>query len=395
VDMASHQPEHAALCPVRHIWAQQQTERSPGVCPVRSTWDTTALYHPNGTFQHPPIGADGGATKCPMAGVSASNLPQSADISQCPYMSLSTGPRVADKREPAEQLRLTTIGHVTNDINIFVGKETRMQGGGVLFSGVAASNLGMNVEVITKCAAEDRPVFQKLYAPSGTKVRFLPSPVTTCCENNYPKPNSDERMQRFHAVGAAFAEQDLKQIESTIVHINPLSYGEFPDELIPKIKEMNPSVQYLVADAQGFIRHIDVENEGKISYEDWRAKEKYLKYFDLFKVDDKEAAVLTGEKDMKTAMRILHQKGAKAVLGTFNAGVFLFDGNAFFEAKFGPWKVEGRTGRGDTATASFLAAGGLSGGPWKRNVALEFAARVTTVKMQYPGPYRRPTAAAL
>jgi len=38
-------------------------------------------------------------------------------------------------------------------------------GGGVLFSGVAASNLGMNVEVVTKCSAEDKPVFQKIFAP--------------------------------------------------------------------------------------------------------------------------------------------------------------------------------------------------------------------------------------
>lgn len=64
------------------------------------------------------------------------------------------------------------------------------------------------------------------------------------------------RVQRFHAVGAPFTVDDLKHIESTIVHINPLSYGEFPDELIPKIKELNPSVQYLVADAQGFIRYV-------------------------------------------------------------------------------------------------------------------------------------------
>lgn len=336
-----------------------------------------------------------GQARCPMGyfSISASSgaPASSSDAPKCPFASLSLGSST-DRRAPPEQLRLTILGHVTNDINIFVGKETRAQGGGVLFSGVAASNLGMNVEVITKCSAEDKPVFQKIFAPSGTKVQFLPSQETTCCENNYPKPNSDERIQRFHAVGAPFAVDDLKHIESTIVHINPLSYGEFPDELIPKIKELNPSVQYLVADAQGFIRHIDMQNGGKISHKDWAAKEQYLKYFDLFKVDDKEATVLTGEKDMKRAMQILHEKGAKMVLGTYNAGVLLFDGNIFCQASFGPWKVEGRTGRGDTVTASFLAAAGLSGGPWKRNVALEFAARVTTTKMQYPGPYRRPTA---
>jgi ATP-dependent exoDNAse (exonuclease V) alpha subunit len=56
-----------------------------------------------------------------------------------------------------------------------------------------------------------------------------------------------------------------------------------------------------------------MQNGGKISHKDWAAKEQYLKYFDLFKVDDKEATVLTGEKDMKRAMQILHEKGAKMV----------------------------------------------------------------------------------
>lgn len=63
------------------------------------------------------------------------------------------------------------------------------------------------------------------------------------------------RIQRFHSLGAPFSAADLAHIESTIVHINPLFYGEFPDELIPKVKELNPSVKFLVADAQGFIRY--------------------------------------------------------------------------------------------------------------------------------------------
>jgi hypothetical protein len=331
--------------------------------------------------------------ECPLGFSSSSLSPGS--LAKCPYASLSLATHHTDNRAPAEQLRVTIMGHITNDINIIVGKETRMPGGGVLFSGIAASNLGMNVEIVTKCAPEDKPVIQKLLAPSGTKARLLPSLATTCCENNYPKPNSGERVQRFHAVAAPFCAEDLVGINSTIVHINPLSYGEFPDELIPKVKEINPSVLYLVADAQGFIRHIDMANGGNVSHKDWAAKEKYLKYFDLFKVDEKEAIVLTGEKDLKKAVKILHRMGAQLVLGTYDEGVCLFDGNALYEASFGPWKVEGRTGRGDTVTASFLAAAGLSGGPWKRNVALEFAARVTTLKMQYPGPYRRPGTAAL
>lgn len=48
---------------------------------------------------------------------------------KCPFASLSLGSST-DRRAPPEQLRLTILGHVTNDINIFVGKETRAQGTG-------------------------------------------------------------------------------------------------------------------------------------------------------------------------------------------------------------------------------------------------------------------------
>ena len=55
------------------------------------------------------------------------------------------------------------------------------------------------------------------------------------------------------------------------------------------------------------------------------------------------------------------------------------------EGAFSGFTLEGRTGRGDTCTASFLVARGRGMGLAE---AAAFAAEVTSRKMQYRGPYR-------
>ena len=71
--------------------------------------------------------------------------------------------------------------------------------------------------------------------------------------------------------------------------INALWFGEFPEELIPHARK---HCKFLVGDAQGFVRH--VEQGGAMHHKDWANKSKYLKYFDLFKIDNKEAKTLCG-----------------------------------------------------------------------------------------------------
>jgi sugar/nucleoside kinase (ribokinase family) len=70
---------------------------------------------------------------------------------------------------------------------------------------------------------------------------------------------------------------------------------------------------------------------------------------------------------------------------THRDGVCVFDGGKVHEAAFSGFTLEGRTGRGDTCTASFLVARGRGMGLAE---AVAFAAEVTSRKMQYRGPYR-------
>ena len=209
-----------------------------------------------------------------------------------------------------------------------INKETRHEaGGGVYFGSVAASNLGMDVAaVITKCAASDIALFADTFQSSGMSresLHFLPSHSSTSCRNEYPTSNPDDRIQRMLSLAAPFSVEDLSLVpKDGVLIVNPLWYGEFPPELLSIARR---SCTHLVGDAQGFLRHVadgqmslkgsnlstlSIKIQTEYSSLDWEKKREYLGFFDLFKVDNKEAKVLTGTDDLRDAVKLLHSFGS-------------------------------------------------------------------------------------
>lgn len=274
-------------------------------------------------------------------------------------------------------MKISFIGHVSKDINVVLGKKSIVPGGGVFFGSIAVTSLGEEAKVYTKCAVDDKPLF-KVMEEASVEVQFLPSPSSTSIENVYPTTNPDDRYSRVLSLAAPFKAGELEDFNEEIIHINPLWHGEFPEELIPIVRKRT---RFLAGDAQGFLRNIE---NSQMIYRDWKKKEEFLKYFDLFKVDVNEARILTGMDDLKKAVKIIQKAGPSIVIATHSAGVCVYDGSRFYEAPFGEWKLEGRTGRGDTCTAAFIVGYAKFG----IAAATDFAARITTEKMQYPGPYK-------
>jgi sugar/nucleoside kinase (ribokinase family) len=63
----------------------------------------------------------------------------------------------------------------------------------------------------------------------------------------------------------------------------------------------------------------------------------------------------------------------------------VYDGNHFCEATFHPEELVGRSGRGDTCIASYMARR-LDAPP---SEAMVWAAALTSMKMEAEGPFRR------
>jgi sugar/nucleoside kinase (ribokinase family) len=276
------------------------------------------------------------------------------------------------------------VGHVCVDQNVVRGETETLYGGGVVHGAITAQRLGLAAAVVTKCAEADRPGFRHL-SEAGVKAIFVPSPSSTSIRNVYPSANPDERQSLLISRAEPFREEDLERIAgigADIVHLNPLWFGEFPIALIPSLRRRAP---FFAADAQGFLRV--AEAEGRMVHRDLEDKQSVLPLLDLFKVDAKEALLLTGEDDPDRAVRAVHALGPRLVLLTHQGGVCVYDGRSLCTAAFTGWTLEGRTGRGDTCTASFLAGRRRGMGLPE---ATTFAAAVTSAKMRYRGPYRGP-----
>ncbi|OQY09605.1 MAG: carbohydrate kinase [Marinitoga sp. 4572_148] len=280
-------------------------------------------------------------------------------------------------------MSITFIGHVSKDINVFIKngiKEKQViPGGGVFFGAIASAALGEKTTVITKVVENEKNFFNEL-EKNRIRVKWIFSKANTSIQNTYPTNNPDHRISKMISKADEFTKNDLINIEDKIIHISALWHGEFPEELIPFVREKS---EILGLDAQGFLRNID--DEGNMNYSDWNMKKLYLPLVDVFKVDIKEAYILTQEEDPIKALKVINEYGPKEVLLTHNKGILLKVGDKIYESFFEEYKIEGRTGRGDTCVAAYL----IARSKMNYQKALDFAAKITTEKMQYKGPYKR------
>ena len=275
-------------------------------------------------------------------------------------------------------MKIVFIGHVCVDVNVVRGATEMFYGGGVIHGAVTSARLGARPAVITKCAPEDRTRFTSLQDPA-IEARFLPSRSSTSIRNVYPSENPDDRQSSLISRADPCSAEDVSSVDAVVVHVNPLWFGEFPVDLLPGLKRR---AGLLAGDAPGFLRRAG--EDGTMAYEDLPEKRDVLSVFDVFKVDTKEARILTGQEEVRPAAQAVQSFGPRIVILTHKGGVCVFDGREYFESPFTGFTLEGRTGRGDTCTAAFLV--GISKTGLRDAVAL--AAEVTSRKMQYRGPYR-------
>lgn len=281
--------------------------------------------------------------------------------------------------EKSMSLQISFVGHLSVDRNVVKGRERVLYGGGVFHGAITARRLGAETQVLTMCHPDNRAGFS-LLSEIGVDVTYLESPESTSIRNVYPSDDPDERQSAVLTRARPFTEDDLREIDHCeLLHLNALWKGEIPSSLIPVARERT---DLLAGDAQGFLRHVELG--GEMVHLDWEDKAELLPLFDYFKVDIAEARILTGLEDPPTAARRLHEWGAKTVVLTHREGVCVHDGSGLYEGSFGPYVLEGRTGRGDTCTVAFLVA--MAEGDIA--AAVHQAAAITTRKMQYPGPYR-------
>ncbi len=271
---------------------------------------------------------------------------------------------------------LLILGAVSKDI-IITPEETEYSiGGAVVYSSVALQHLGASILAVTKLNPEDRSALE-VFERHGVPHSFRESPHTTSIRNTYHTADRDRRTCEALGMAAPFTLDDVPEdVSADVYYLGGLMKGEFPEPFVLAMCERGK----VAIDAQGFMR---VNDNGPMVFRDWDKKREVVAAVHYLKTDHAEAETLTGETDRRLAAKILASWGAKEVMLTHHTEVLVCVNGEIFAAPFTPRNLSGRTGRGDTCFASYCY--------WRQNhspeEACRFAAAVTSLKMERPGPF--------
>jgi sugar/nucleoside kinase (ribokinase family) len=134
---------------------------------------------------------------------------------------------------------------------------------------------------------------------------------------------------------------------------------------------------------QSFVRQITPVTH-EINFGDVKDKKEIISKMDKVKLDIVEARVLTGTDDLEKAALIVESWGCPEIMITQSQGVLARVNGVTYYEKFSNNSVIGRTGRGDTTFAAYLA--------WRLEhdvpESLKFAAALVSIKMETYGPFK-------
>lgn len=275
----------------------------------------------------------------------------------------------------ASAVDVAVLGHFAKDKIIVAGKESIASGGSVYYGALALRRLGLRVAVITRLAREDRPRLAELTA-EGIRVYARSSAQTSGIANTYLTPDMDRRLTRPLGFAGRFRLRDLPKFTPRLWLVGPLMAGEVDLRFVQALAATAP----VALDAQGFVR---VREGNELVFRDWEDKTRGLPLVHYLKVDLAEAEVLTGLSDRHSAAKALESMGAREVVLTHADGVLVRAAGRDYEAPFKPSSLAGRTGRGDTCFAAYLARR-RSASP---DDACQFAAHITSIKLETPGAF--------
>lgn len=270
------------------------------------------------------------------------------------------------------------LGHYTKDTIISSTGTRVVDGGAFNYGSNVAVRMGLKVTAITRLAKEDFHVAEKL-KDLGVDVFAHISPQSTCLRLEYPTSNVDERVIYVTDSAGPFTTAEVENIQAKAIVIGASMRDEVSLEVI---EELAKKKTILAADVQSFIR---INDNGKLVHKEWAERDSILACLDILKTDAVEAGLLFGKCDLYTAAKKMHDLGPREVVITHRDGLLVYADGNFYEEKFLPKEIIGRSGRGDTCIASYVAKR-LNASPQD---ATTWAAAVTSLKMEAEGPFQR------
>lgn len=274
--------------------------------------------------------------------------------------------------------KLILIGHISRDIMIdYLGNETKVVGGAVIYAASAIAKSGIDLTVISKLPEKENELKKHLLNDKANWI-IKPSHDMTSIRNEYFTQDKEKRKVTLLSKADSFHYDEIKEYDGSLYYLAGLFVGEIPDSLIIPLSQRGD----VALDAQGVLRVSD--SNGNMELKDWNNKLELLPCIKYLKVDAAEAEVLTGYKDREKAIYQLGKWGVKEVMLTHNKEIMVLANNKLYKAPYTNKNNSGRTGRGDTTFSSYLA--------WRQNHDIEtstnFSAALCSIKMETPGVFK-------
>lgn len=274
---------------------------------------------------------------------------------------------------------ITFLGHMCYDeITPYQGETKVAPGSAVLCGALAAVRTGKRVAAVVKMAPEDEAILQPM-RDAGIDTYLIPAAETTWSVVIHPVPDVDVRRLLLKKSAGIIRIDEVPRIETTCLHLAGISDTEFDMDLIRGLSGRGCS---LSADMQSFVRQVNPITR-EVAFGDVSDKREIVAGLDKVKLDVVEARVLTGTDDLERAALQFEAWGCPETVITRADGVLARVGGRTFFEKFSNRNLSGRTGRGDTTFAAYLARR-LDHGPAE---SLQFAAALVSLKMETPGPF--------
>lgn len=279
---------------------------------------------------------------------------------------------------PPTTYDIAFVGHYTQDTIVSAAGARRVDGGAFTYGAHVVARMGLRAAAITRLARDDWRVVTELER-LGLDTFVEADPTSTRLRLVYPTSNVDERMIYVDSTAGPFTVQQVEPIDARAFVVGPSIRGEVPLDVLQALAAKGA---WVAVDVQGFVR---VTEGNLLVHAPWPEKEKILAYVDILKTDAVEAQQLTGETDIRRAAQILAGLGPAEIVLTHRDGLLVYAEKAYHEVGFYPAQLVGRSGRGDTCLASYVARR-LEADPAD---ATRWAAAVTSLKMEAEGPFRR------
>lgn len=270
------------------------------------------------------------------------------------------------------------VGHFAKDELIVDGKGEISSGGGVYYGSMVLRRMGYQVAVATRLHPDDFPRLEEL-RQAGVQVYAAPAPQTSGIANYYQSANMERRVCKLIGFAGTMALDEIPDLPVKLIMISGIIAGEVD---LPTLKALAKRAP-LALDVQGFVR---VPEGDDLVFKPWPEMAEGLRHVTYLKVDRAEAEHLTGETDLHAAACQLSAYGPKEIVLTQSSGPLVYADGAFYSAPFTPRSLAGRTGRGDTCFSAYLGRR-MKAGPEE---ATRFAAAVTSLKQEKPGPWQGP-----